>query len=140
MKKIKTVIIGMGRMGRTRYDAMLRNGGYNVVAICDTNNDNLKGYNIKTFNDWKKCIDESEMDAVFVCTYNNIIPDIVCYSLSKGYAVFSEKPPGRNLKDTLKMQETAKKENSSALKFGFNHRYHNSVIEAKALIESGILG
>ncbi|MCM1175027.1 MAG: Gfo/Idh/MocA family oxidoreductase [Blautia sp.] len=26
------------------------------------------------------------------------------------------------------------------LKFGFNHRYHNSVIEAKALLDSGVLG
>ena len=31
MKKVKTVIIGMGRMGKTRYEAMKRHGGYDVV-------------------------------------------------------------------------------------------------------------
>ena len=75
-----------------------------------------------------------------VCTFNVTIPDIVCYALEKGYAVFSEKPPGRNLKDALRMQEAYDKAKAPILKFGFNHRYHNSVIEARALVDSKILG
>lgn len=140
MEKIKAVIIGMGRMGCTRYAAMSRHGGYEVVAICDTNEENLKEYREKTYKDWKRCIDETEMDAVFVCTFNLYIPDIVCYALERGYAVFSEKPPGRNLEDTLRMKDALDNSTSKILKFGFNHRYHNSVIEAKALLDSGILG
>lgn len=140
MKKIRTVIIGMGRMGRTRYEAMKRHGGYEVVAVCDTNINNLKGYPEKKYQDWKECIDNSEMDAVIVCTYNVVIPDIVCYALERGYAVFSEKPPGRNLSDTLRMKESYDRAVSPILKFGFNHRYHNSVIEARALVDSKILG
>lgn len=140
MDKIRTVIIGMGRMGRTRYDAMKRHGGYEVVAVCDTNEANLKEYREKKYRDWKACIDESQMDAVVVCTFNVTIPDIVCYALEKGYAVFSEKPPGRNLKDALRMQEAYDKAKAPILKFGFNHRYHNSVIEARALVDSKILG
>jgi len=140
MKKIRAVIIGMGRMGRTRYDAMKRHGGYEVIALCDTNEDNLSGYTERKFSDWKACIDDCEMDAVFVCTYNLVIPDIVCYALEKGYAVFSEKPPGRNLQDTLRMKAVYEKVSAPVLKYGFNHRYHNSVIEAKALLDSKILG
>lgn len=140
MKKIRTVIIGMGRMGKTRYDAMKRHGGYEVVAICDTNEGNMAGYEEPKYTDWKTCIDESEMDAVIVCTYNVVIPDIVCYSLGKGYAVFSEKPPGRNLKDTLRMKKAYEETEAPILKFGFNHRYHNSVMEARALVDSKILG
>lgn len=140
MKKIRAVIIGMGRMGKTRYDAMKRHGGYEVVAICDNNVSNMEGYEEPKYSDWKECIDNSEMDAVIVCTYNVVIPDIVCYSLNKGYAVFSEKPPGRNLADAMRMKEAYVNANEPVLKFGFNHRYHNSVIEAKALLDSKILG
>ena len=140
MKKIRTIIIGMGRMGQTRYEAMKRHKGYEVVAICDTNAENMLGFHEKQYEDWKQCIDENSADAVCVCTYNMIIPDIVCYSLNKGLAVFSEKPPGRNLADAKKMQKTFEQNKEQVLKFGFNHRYHNSVIEAKALIDSGILG
>lgn len=140
MKKIRTVIIGMGRMGKTRYQAMKRHGGYEVVAICDTDTANMDGYTEKKYTGWRECIDENDMDAVIVCTYNNIIPAIVCYAIEKGYAVFSEKPPGRNLQDALQMKESYDRCEDPVLKFGFNHRYHNSVIEAKALLDSGILG
>lgn len=140
MNKIRAVIIGMGRMGRTRYDAMKRHGGYEIVALCDTNDSNLAQYSEKKYSDWKQCIDESEMDAVVVCTFNVVIPDIVCYALGKGYAVFSEKPPGRNLSDAERMRDAYEQAGKPVLKYGFNHRYHNSVIEARALLDSKILG
>ncbi|NLB49410.1 MAG: Gfo/Idh/MocA family oxidoreductase [Erysipelotrichia bacterium] len=38
------------------------------------------------------------------------------------------------------MRQCHSNASSLVLKFGFNHRYHNSIIEAKALIDSGILG
>lgn len=140
MKKIRTVIIGMGRMGKTRYDAMKRNGRYGIAAVCDMNESNLEDYKEDKYSDWKECIDHSKTEAVIVCTYNMVTPDIVCYALGKGYAVFSEKPPGRNLKDALRMKDAYEKAGGPVLKFGFNHRYHNSVIEAKALLDSKILG
>lgn len=141
MRLVKIAIIGMGRMGKTRYYTMQKHGGYEIVSLCDTNPENLAGYeNIKKFSDWKKCIDESDIEAVIVCTYNAFIPEIVCYALQKGYAVFSEKPPGRNLQDVLKIEGAYYKAKNRVLKFGFNHRYHYSVIEARALIDSQILG
>lgn len=138
-KKIRTVIIGMGRMGVTRYQAMQKHGGYDVVGICDTQEKNTEGYDIPKYMNWKQCIDECKPEAVIVCTINRIIPDVVCYALEKGMSVFSEKPPGRTLEDAIRMQE-AQKATGQVLKFGFNHRVHNSIIEAKALIDSKILG
>lgn len=139
MRKLKTVIIGMGRMGVTRYKAMMKHGGFDIIGICDTNEDNLKDYNIEKFSDWKQCIDKCKPEIVVVCTFNMIIPEIVQYALRCGMDVFSEKPPGRTLQDALDMQ-SAQLETGRVLKFGFNHRVHNSIIEAKALIDSGILG
>lgn len=40
----------------------------------------------------------------------------------------------------MRMKEAYEKADSPILKYGFNHRYHNSVIEAKALLDSKILG
>jgi predicted dehydrogenase len=64
---------------------------------------------------------------------------MVCYALEKGIHVFSEKPPGRSLGDALRMKDAAEK-SGGVLKFGFNHRYHHSVIEAKTLIDHQLLG
>lgn len=140
MKQYTVVIIGMGRMGKTRYDSMKRHGGYDIRGLCDTLEENLVGYEEAAYTDWKKCIDGIMPDIVTVCTVNAVIPDVVCYALSKGLHVFSEKPPGRELKDAIKMRDAYLQSRSSVLKFGFNHRYHNSVIEAKSLIDSGFLG
>lgn len=140
MKPVRAVIIGMGKMGLIRYNTMLEHGGFDIVAICDINEDSLKQYNIPYYTDWHKCLDEVLPEVAIVCTFNVFVTDIVCYALNHGIHVFSEKPPGRNLADVLKMKAAHDKMPELILKFGFNHRYHNSVIEAKALIDSKLLG
>lgn len=138
--KYRTAIIGMGRMGKTRYNAMQGHGGFEIVALCDNNFELLSCHSEHTYVDWKKCIDEENPDIVVVCTVNAVIPDVVCYALERGCHVFAEKPPGRFLEDALRMQACSHQHLDQILKFGFNHRYHNSVIEAKSLIDSGVLG
>lgn len=140
MERVKTVIVGMGKMGKIRYDRIIKHGGFDIVGICDNNPKNLEGYAEKAFLDWEKCIDDTKPEAVFVSAYNVVIPEIVCYALRKNKHVFSEKPPGRTLQDTERMYKASKERPQSILKFGFNHRYHNSIMEAKALIDSGIIG
>lgn len=141
-RKLRAVIVGMGRMGKTRYDAMQRHGGFDVVGVCDVDETRLAPYvahGIASFTDWKACIDTVDADVVFVATVNRTIPDVVCYALARGRAVFSEKPPGRTLADAERMRDTQQR-TGSILKFGFNHRVHNSILEAKALIDSHVLG
>lgn len=135
-----TVIIGMGRMGKTRYATMLKLGGFRITGICDNNIELLSGYEENKYSDWKECIDTEKPDVVIVCTVNAVIPDVVCYALQHGCHVFAEKPPGRCIADATRMRECALEHKNQILKFGFNHRYHNSIIEAKSLIDSGFLG
>lgn len=140
MKLYNTVIIGMGRMGKTRYQAMVKHGGFRITAVCDSNGELLSQYSEARYTDWQRCVDEERPEVVVVCTVNAVIPNIVCYALEKGCHVFAEKPPGRCLEDALKMKECFEAGTGRVLKFGFNHRYHNSVIEAKSLVDSGFLG
>jgi len=140
MRRLKTVIIGMGRMGTMRFEKLEKHGGFEITGICDEKPEHLVQYSVPSFTDWRKCLEQCEAEAVFVCTVNSAIPDIVCCALNLGKHVFSEKPPGRNLSDTLRMRQVSEQNPQCVLKFGFNHRYHNSVIEAKALIQSGLIG
>ncbi|MCI9573727.1 MAG: Gfo/Idh/MocA family oxidoreductase [Lachnospiraceae bacterium] len=140
MRKFKTVIIGMGRMGRTRYDAMMRHGGFEITGICDNDAQRLVLERAGRYEDWKSCIDREQPEVVVVCAVNAVIPQVVCYALERGCHVFAEKPPGRCLEDALGMREAFRKCGGQVLKFGFNHRYHYAVIEAKSLIDSGFLG
>lgn len=140
MTPLKTAVIGMGKMGRIRCRAMEAHGGYTLAAVCDTDPAACAGWGVPAFSDWRACLEHSGAEALIVCTFNDAIAEIVCAALGRGLHVFSEKPPGRSLEEALRMQQAAQSAAGPVLKFGFNHRYHNSVIEARALVDSGLLG
>jgi len=138
--KLRTGIIGMGKMGRIRKQCLDAHDDFEVVVLCDHREGLAKEFpNAACFTNWRDGLEE-DLDAVFVCTYNNVIADIVCAALAKGLHVFSEKPPGRSIEDVLRMREAEKAAPGRVLKFGFNHRFHYGVMEAKSIVESGQYG
>ena len=60
--------------------------------------------------------------------------------LERGLHVFCEKPPGRDVDDIVSVINVEREHPDLVLKYGFNHRYHDSVRDALALIHSGELG
>ncbi|GAB6059451.1 Gfo/Idh/MocA family protein [Desulfonatronum parangueonense] len=137
---LRIAIIGMGKMGRIRKQTIDNHPDCEVCALCDVNPEVAREFpGIPFYTDWKAAL-EHEADAVMVCTYNNIIPEIVCAALAKNRHVFSEKPPGRSVGDVKMMIEAERKAKDSILKFGFNHRFHYGVMEAKAIVASGRYG
>lgn len=139
-KVLKAAIIGLGKMGRIRMDELKIHKGFDLLAVCDVTEGLSSEFpHLKVFNNWKDLLDQVEVDCVFVCTFNNIIPDVVCHSLQKGIHVFSEKPPGRSVLDVQRMIE-AETLSQKVLKFGFNHRFHYAIMEAKAMVDSGRFG
>jgi len=122
MDKINVAIIGYGKQGKLRERDILLNNRYNLVCRADTVID-------VEYKDYKEMIDKEKLDAVFVCVPHTLLRDINIYCLNKGLDVFSEKPPGINLSDTLLMEE-AMKRNNKKLVFGFNHRYHHHIQKA----------
>lgn len=135
---MKTAIIGMGRMGRLRMETLKGQNLLKLVAVCDSNSCKYDG--IACYSDWRELLDKENPEVVFVCTYNNVISEIACEALKRGCHVFSEKPPGRNKQDVVNIQKAYEKTQGQVLKFGYNHRLHNSVLEAKAVLDSGQLG
>ncbi len=140
--KIRVAIAGMGVVGKKRRLYIKKNTYFELVAICDIRFKdalhNEKGINV--YFDHKKMIQEQNLDAIFVCVTNDIAPIVVSESLKKGLHVFCEKPPGKNVQDIEKIIGIEKKLKGLKLMYGFNHRFHDSVREAKSIIESGELG
>jgi predicted dehydrogenase len=79
------------------------------------------------------------LDALFVCAINNVAAEYSRRGLEAGIHVFCEKPPARNSTELVTVIE-AEKRSGLVLKYGFNHRLHYSVMEAKRLIDSGRMG
>lgn len=138
--QLKTGIIGMGKMGRIRKQYLDAHKDFQVVAVCD-NYDSLENAfpGVAFYTEWRDLLDQN-LDVVFVCTYNNVIAEIVCAALNRKLHVFSEKPPGRSIDDVHRMIHAEKNAPGCILKFGFNHRFHYGIMEAKAIVDSGQYG
>ena len=141
-KKLKAGIIGYGYMGKIRRKIIEETPALQLTGICDINKDLVDPdipIRCKRYSEYKKLL-KSDVDLVFVCTPNSFSPQIVIESLNSGKHVFCEKPPGRDLNDVRMMIKAEKSHPDLKLMFGFNHRYHPGILEAKKMIEAGRLG
>lgn len=138
--KIRTGIVGFGYMGEIRYRNVMEHPDMELVGICDPDREtDILAKGAKVYQTPEELID-SGIDAVIVCTPNFAIPGIAVYAMNKGKHVFCEKPPGRNYDDIKAIKNAELKNPGVKLIFGFNHRHHPGITDAKAIIDSGSLG
>ena len=127
-------IIGLGKQGRIRA-ATVRDHDDAVLVSGTDPAPPEKGFEDLTILPDYKAVLESGVDAVFVCTPNRFIPEVVSASLDAGKHVFCEKPPGRTVADIERIVAAEQRNPGLTLKFGFNHRYHFGIMEAKKIVD-----
>jgi len=133
---IKIGIIGYGKMGKIRHEAIRQIGIGEVVAISDPE---VIDADIKNLSH-AEIINNPEIDALIISTPNYLNKQLTIACLKAGKHVFCEKPPAFSAAD---MEEIRVVENNSGrrkLMYGFNHRHHDSVIKMKKTLESGEFG
>jgi predicted dehydrogenase len=138
---LRVGIAGYGVVGRRRHQVIDARTDMTVVAVCDQRlpQDGAVVDGVRHFTHYKALLGE-RLDVLFVCLTNDIAAEVTTAGLDKGLHVFCEKPPGRDVADIIKVIETEKRHPGLKLKYGFNHRYHDSVKEALALVKSGEFG
>lgn len=94
---------------------------------------------VKCYLSHKDLLDNEELDAVSVCTYNTTHAECTIYALEKGVHVLCEKPMSVTLEEAIKMHETAKK-TGKILSIGFQPRMDPNMKKVKEIVQSGILG
>ena len=138
---MKTVIIGYGYMGEIRRRVVEDMPELDLVGICDPlRTPEQIGGEFEYFSDYREAIDRTAAEIVFVCTPNLYAPDVSVYALERGCHVFCEKPPGRDLADIKKIIAAEKANPGLKLMFGFNHRHHPAILEAKSIVDAGRMG
>ena len=141
MKILKVGIAGYGIVGKKRHQFVNEHPQMSVAAICEQTfpigYSHIDG--IQCYNNYKELL-ETELDVVFVCLPNFIAAEVTIAALEKGLHVFCEKPPGKDMADIENVIAVEEKYPKLKLKYGFNHRYHDSIKEALRIIKSGDLG
>lgn len=141
-KILKIAIAGYGVVGERRHHYLNKHPNTEVVAICDNkfgeNKPKING--VQVFKTPMEIFDNVQVDALFVCLPNEIAPEVTIEALNRQMHVFCEKPPGRTLTDIRNVIEAEQSNPSLKLKYGFNHRYHDSIKKSLEIIKSGELG
>lgn len=137
---LKVGIAGYGVVGKQRHACIDRHPNLELVAVCDrTLNSNTVGDGIRQCSSYEQLLKE-DLDVLIICMTNDVAAEVTCAGLELGMHVFCEKPPGRDVQDIKRVIETELKYPNLKLMYGFNHRYHDSVIEALRMIRSKELG
>lgn len=137
--KLRAAIVGYGKMGKIREGCILNHPSLELVGLCDSSENTHTHSKVPVCTNYKELI-QTKPDLVFICTPNAYSPEITCFFLNKKIHVFCEKPPGTCKEDIAEMIQAENLNSGTLLKFGFNHRYHDPVIEAKAMIDKGRFG
>ena len=137
-EKIKFGIAGYGKMGKIREKSIQESEDSLLISIFDIDQRKQKNDTIKFCNSFEELL-STDIDAVFISTYVKVAPEYVTKALEAGKHVFCEKPPSTTLEEINLVIEKEKQSNK-VLKYGFNHRFHFSVMEAKKLLKSGKMG
>ena len=138
---IRVGIAGYGVVGKRRGESIEANPDMELTAVSDirytgdgTTRDGTPYH--RTYEGLFK----HNLDALFVSLPNYLASEATIAGLQHGLHVFCEKPPGRTIDETKAVIAEEAKHPHLKLKYGFNHRYHKSVKEAKRIIDSGEMG
>jgi predicted dehydrogenase len=139
--KLRVGIAGFGVVGKRRRHFIDQHPRMQTVAVCDrtfTGAGKLSD-GLLHFHDYKQLLNE-KLDILFVCVPNYLAPEVTIAGIEKGLHVFCEKPPGRDISDIARVIEHERAHPGQKLKYGFNHRYHDSIRDALAIVRSRDLG
>jgi predicted dehydrogenase len=140
---INSAIVGLGKMGLSHCSILGANTDANLSAVCDSSAFLLEAFNKytdkKTYTDYRKMIDENNINALMIATPTKYHYDMVHYALQKDIHVFCEKP------FTLKLEEaerlvTLAGEKALVNQVGYHNRFIGTFREVKRLIEKGVIG
>lgn len=150
-KPLNIGMIGYGFMGRTHSNAYAKVNHFFdleyqpvLKAICARNGERAQAFadqwgyeSVET--DWRKLIERDDIDAVDICTPNNLHHEIAIAAAKAGKMILCEKPLAM---DTEQGEEMCKavEEAGVANTVWYNYRRVPAVTLAKQLIDEGKLG
>lgn len=145
MSKVKIAVIGCGTIANSAHiPAYMKNPEAEIMYFCDIIPERAQAaveqYGCgKAVVDYRELLDNKEVDAVSVCTPNNVHAEIAMAFLRAGKDVLCEKPAARTYAEALKMQE-CQVETGRILTIGVCNRFNTAVNRIKKAIDAGELG
>ncbi len=141
--KLNLALLGVAGRGTAHYEWMMNE---NVVAVCDVNENRLKeGVQIfpgaKTYVDWRRLLDQKDVEAVVICTADHHHAFIANWALNRGMHVFCEKPLGICVDEVRTVRATYLKQKAKlATQHGTQRHAFPNFERVRELVLDGAIG
>ena len=144
---LRAGIVGCGAIANQKHlPSIAETGKVDVVAFCDIVPERAEKTakdfgtkDAKVYTEYKKLIEESKLDMLYVLTPNKSHSFITIDALEAGLHVMCEKPMAKTSKEAKEMVAAAKKHNR-LLTIGYQNRFRQDSLYVKKFVESGGLG
>lgn len=145
-KKLKVGIIGTGWIAEAHIREYKKMPDVEVVAGADLIPGKAEAFfkqfeveGVRCYNSHTELLENEELDAVSICTYNATHAECAIAALNKGVNVLLEKPMTVTLEEALEIRK-AEKASGKVLSIGFQPRLDPNMQMIKKIVESGELG
>jgi predicted dehydrogenase len=141
--KLNVALIGTWGRGEAHFDSL---ADENVVALCDVNEDHLefgakRFPNAKKYVDWRKCLDQKDLDAVVCCTADHTHAFIANWSLNRNLHCYMEKPLAISVEESRIVRANwAKKKGKLATQVGMQRHAYPNFNRIQELVRDGAIG
>ncbi|MEI6892038.1 MAG: Gfo/Idh/MocA family oxidoreductase [Pontiella sp.] len=141
--KLNLAVIGAHGRARQHYTNLKTQ---NVVALCDVNADNmalaLKEFpKAKTYVDWRKCLEQKNLDAVVICTPDHHHAFISIWAMNRGLHVYCEKPLGDCVHEARAVRDVyLKNKDKLATQHGTQQHANPNFDRVAEMIKGGAIG
>ena len=139
----RIAIIGAGAIAQAYLKVLLENNFADLRAVVDLRHSAARAAaevgGCDAFTSYKDMYETVKPDAVIICTPPKTHPEISLFFLNKKVPVLCEKPLAVNQQEA-ELIISKSRETNTLLTMASKFRYATDVIEAKSIIESGLLG
>jgi len=148
-KEIRVACIGLRGKGSAHMNGLESVAGAKVVALCDVDQSVLKaraeqlakrtGRKMKQFTDYRKLVEDREIDAVSIATPNHTHSLIAITAMQAGKDVYVEKPCSHNVWEGRQLVAAARKYRRMC-QHGTQGRSSPAIREAIGKLGEGVIG
>ena len=143
-RKLRFAVAGIGGMGKAHIEGIRKNTLAELAAVFDINEGFVRkcaadcGLD-RYYTDFDRMLAEEDIDAVIVCTPDQVHRDYTVRALRAGKHVLCEKPMAQTVEDCREMVKAAD-ETGRKLMIGQVCRKAPGFLKAKELVDSGYIG
>jgi len=141
--KLNIALIGTWGRGKAHFDSI---GDENVVALCDVWDRNLVDATTKwpkatVYSDWRKCLEQKDIDAVVICTTDFTHAFVANWALNRDKHVYLKKPLAITVDEARTVRANwLPRKKKLATQVGMQRHAHDNFNRVQELIRDGAIG